>query len=119
MKRRIATVIAVIGMVLVGGHLARVWPRTVEVAYSLGPGVVAVDVDYLKEGEAAASARFEQSDAKTTVVRHAVRLQPGEYQAQITVYRSDGPAIEHTRMLIVPADGLTQFDLKQSTIRSE
>jgi hypothetical protein len=119
MKRRIATVFAVLGMVLVGGHLARVWPRTVEVAYSLDPGIVEVSVDYLQEGEAVASARFKQPDAKTTVVRHAVRLQPGEYQARITLYPSEGPAIEHTKMLVVPADGLTDFDLKQVTTRSE
>jgi hypothetical protein len=119
MRRRIATAISVVGIVLVGSHLARVWPRTVEVAYTLDPGIVAVDVDYLQDGEAAASARFRQPDAKTTAVRHTVRLQPGEYQARIAVYRADGPPIEHTRMLIVPADGLTRFDLKQSTIRSE
>jgi len=112
-------VIAVIGMVLVGSHLARRWPRTVEVVYSLDPGIVEVDVDYLQEGEAAASARFERPEAKTTDVRHSIRLQPGQYQARITVYPSDGPAIEHARPLVVPADGIIRFDLKQSTIRSE
>jgi len=119
MKRRIATVIGVLGIVLVGGHLARAWPRTVQVAYTLDPGIVAVDVDYLQEGEAVASARFKQPDAKTAVVGHAIRLQPGEYQARIAVYRADGPPIEHAKTLIVPSDGIIRFDLKQSTTRSE
>ena len=118
-KRRGATIVGVIGILVVGGQLARVWPRTVEVAYSLDPGIVAIDVDYLQEGEAVTSARFTQLDAKTTVFRHMVRLEPGEYQARITVYRSEGAAVEHAKVLLVPADGPTRFDLKQATIRSE
>jgi hypothetical protein len=118
-KRRVATAVAVLGVILVGSQLARVWPRNVEVSYALDPGVIEVDVDYLQEGEAVASARFRQPDPKTTVVRHTVRLQPGEYQARITVYRSDGPGVEHARVLVIPAEGLTRFDLKEASTRSE
>ncbi len=118
-RRRIATVIAIIGLVLVASQLARRWPRNVEVAYSLDPGVTEVDVDYLQEGGAVASARFRQPDAKTAVISHTVRLQPGEYQARIRVYRSDGQGIEHLRVLLVPSEGLTRFDLKEAPSRSE
>lgn len=111
--------VALIGVLFVGNLLGRVWPRSVEVAFTLDPGVTEVEVDYLQEGEAVASVRFKQPDAKTTLVRHSVRLQPGEYQAQITVYRTDGPAIEHAKVLVVPAEGLTRFDLKEATTRSE
>jgi hypothetical protein len=121
MKRRIATLIALIGMVFVGGLLARVWPRNVEVAYSLDPGVTELDVDYLQEGEgeAVASARFEQPKAKIVLFRHTVRLQPGEYEARITVYGPDGRGVEHGKVLVVPAEGLTRFDLREATSRSE
>jgi len=112
-------VIGLIGIVFVGGQLARLWPRTVEVAYSLDPGVIELDVDFLQENEAVSSARFTQRDPKTTLIRHAVRLEPGEYQARITVYRSDGPAVEHQQVLVVPAEGLTRFDLKEATTRSQ
>ena len=61
-RRRIATVIALIGVLFVGSLLARVWPRSVEVAFALDPGVTKVDVDYLQEGEAVASARFKPPD---------------------------------------------------------
>jgi len=118
-KHRIATLIALIGVIFVGGSLARVWPRDVEVAYSLDPGVTDLDVDYLQEGQAVASTRFKQPDAKTTVARHTVRLQPGEYEVRITVYGPDGRGVEHAKMLIVPAEGLTRFDLKEATTRSE
>jgi len=118
-RRRVATVIGIIGIVFVGGQLAQRWPRTVEIAYSVDPGVIGLDVDYLQEDEAAASARFKQQDPKTTLIRHAVRLQPGEYQARMTVYRSDGRGVEHRRVLLVPSEGLTRFDLKEATTRSQ
>ncbi|MBW2378163.1 MAG: hypothetical protein JRG70_01205 [Deltaproteobacteria bacterium] len=111
--------VALIGVLFVGNLLARVWPRSVEVAFTLDPGVTEVDIDYLQEGEAVASARFKQPGGKTTVVRHSVRLQPGVYQARITVYRNEGPGVEHTKILLVPAEGLTRFDLKEATTRSE
>jgi hypothetical protein len=119
MKRRIATLIALIGMVSVGGLLARVWPRDVEVAYSVAPGVTALDVDYLQEGDAVASARFKRPGPKTMPFRHIVRLQPGEYEARITVHGPDGRSVEHGKVLVVPAEGLTRFDLREATIRSE
>lgn len=118
-RRRIATAVAAVGVVLVASQLARVWPRDVEVAYALDPSITEIDVDYLQEGKAVASARFKQLDAKTTVVRHTVRLQPGQYQAQITVYRASGPGVAHTRVLLVPTEGLTRFELKEATNRSE
>ena len=118
-KRRIATLIAVIGMIVVGSQLASVWPRDVDVAYALDPGVTEVDVDYLQKGEAVVSTRIRRSEAKTTLVRHTVRLQPGEYQARITVYGADGRGVEHARLLVVPAEGVTRFDLKEATKRSE
>ena len=112
--------IGIIGIVFVGGQLAQRWPRTVEIAYSVDPGVIGLDVDFLQEDEAAASARFKQQDPKTTLIRHAVRLQPGEYQARMTVYRSDGRGVvEHQRVLLVPSEGLTRFDLKEATTRSQ
>lgn len=108
----IATGVAVLGVAWVGSHLVRAWPRTVEVAYALGPEVTAVDVDYLIEGEAVGSVRFRQTAEGAGDLRDTVRLPPGEYEAQITVYRTEGPAVEHRRTLFVPAPGLTRFDLR-------
>ncbi|MFW2386726.1 MAG: hypothetical protein ACN4G0_00195 [Polyangiales bacterium] len=119
MKRRIATLIAVVGAVIVGNQLAGVWPRDVEVAYTVDSTVDAIDVDYLQEGVAAASARFEQSEPKTSVIRHTVRLQPGEYQARIILYGPDGNGAEHVRRLLIPSDGLTRFDLRGTAERAE
>lgn len=111
--------IALIGVAFVGSSLARVWPRDVEVAFSLDPGVTELDVDYLQGEEAAASARFRSPAGEARVVRHVVRLQPGTYEARITVYGADDRAVEHAKVLVVPAEGLTRFDLKEATTRVE
>ena len=103
---------------MVGSRLARAWPRDVEVAYEVGPDVSGLDVDYIHEEHAVASARFTQSDAKSTVFRHRVRLPPGQYRVQITAYRSTGLAFESSEALLVPADGLTRFDLR-AAVRSQ
>lgn len=104
--------IAVLGAVLVGNHLAEVWPRKVDVAYAVDMEVDGLDVDYLQDGEAVASVRFERTEAKTTLFRHTLRLQPGEYAARFVLYRADGRGIETLRALHVPAAGLTRFDLR-------
>ncbi len=118
-KRRIATLIAVIGLLVVGNHLASIWPRDVEIAYTVDADVTGIAVDYLQEGDAVASLRFTRPDAKSTVVRHTVRLQPGAYEARIILYSPDGSGVEHRRRLQVPAAGLKRFDLKEATKRSE
>jgi hypothetical protein len=113
MRRRIATLIAVVGALVVGNHLAGVWPREVEVAYAVDPTTLdGIDVDYLQEGEAVASVRFEPSGSKSALILHTVRLQPGEYQARIILYGPDGNGVEHVRRLSVPAAGQTRFDLR-------
>jgi len=118
-RRRIATLIAIIGLLVVGNHLASIWPRDVEIAYTVDANVTGIAVDYLQEGDAVASVRFKQPDAKGTVLQHTVRLQPGAYEARIILYSSDGSGVAHLRRLRVPAAGLNRFDLKEATKRSE
>jgi hypothetical protein len=101
-------------VIFVGSRLAQAWPRNVQISYAVDPNVTAVDVDYLQEGEAIASARFTPPAMKTTAVQHTVRLRPGEYQARITVYGSDDRGVEHSRLLVVPTEGITRFDLKEA-----
>jgi hypothetical protein len=118
-RRSLATAIAVIGIVVVAQRLMAHWPRDVEIVYEFGPQVTKLDVDYVYEEGASASARFRQSESKTTVFRHLLRLQPGEYRVLITLHGSEGPATEHAKTLVVPAEGVTRFDLQEITTRSE
>lgn len=111
-RKRLATVIAVVGLAVVGGQLARAWPQEVEVAYQPAADVRRVDVDIVHDGEAVASVRFQRAADDDDAFFHTLNLQPGQYRAQITVYGSDGRGIEHSRPLTVPAHGLTRFDLR-------
>ncbi|MDH3485103.1 MAG: hypothetical protein OEM16_12810 [Myxococcales bacterium] len=112
-RKRLATVIAVVGLAVVGGQLARVWPRDVEVAYQPSPEVRRVDVDIVQDGEAVTTARFNRVAGDDSAFFHTLSLQPGQYRARITVYGSNGRGVEHSRPLTVPADGVTRFDLRE------
>ena len=118
-RRRVATVIALIGIIVVTQRLAARWPRSVEVSYEVNPDITELDVDYLDGDGAVVSARFKQPDSKTTVFHQNLRLQPGEYRALVTLYRAQGLATEHTRRLIVPSEGAVRFDLREIPTRSE
>ncbi len=56
---------------------------------------------------------------KAGVIRHVVRLQPGEYEVHITLYGQDRSATEQLRGLSVPAARATRIDLKAATGSSE
>jgi len=118
-KRRIASGIAIVGLILVANQLAGVWPREVELEYLLDEGIQAVDVDYVQEGETVTSARFTKAALRGSQVRMRVRLQPGEYLALITVYRKDGIGVEQSRTLVVPAKGIAVYDLREANGRSD
>lgn len=115
-RRRIATLVAIIGIAFVGSRLAAVWPREVRVAFDVGPEVEELAVDYLQDGEAVMSVRFRgPEEGKAQVFQHTVRLQPGAYQVQITRYGRETLGIEEVRALSVPASGVTRFKLKDAT----
>ena len=114
-RRRVATIIAVIGVAFVGTRLASAWPRDTNVTYEVGPEIAELDVDYVQDDEAVASVRFAGGTEGEPFFRHTVRLQPGEYQIHITLYGHDGSAVEEARSLAVPARGVTRFDLKDTT----
>jgi hypothetical protein len=63
--------------------------------------------------------RFAGATQGEPFFRHTVRLQPGEYQIHITLYGKDGSAVEEHRMLAVPTEGLTRFDLRDAVETSE
>ncbi len=112
-RKRLAAVIAVVGLAVVGSQLARAWPRDIEVAYQTGPEVRRVDVDIVQDGKAVVSARFNRATGDDGAIFHELSLQPGQYRARITIYGPDGRGIEHSRPLTVPAEGLTRFDLRE------
>lgn len=105
-------VVAIIGIVVVGGRLARAWPRDVDVAYRAASEVTALDVDIVLDGEAVKSARFFRTARDQKDFFHTVTLPPGEYEARITVFGPEGEGVEYLRVLSVPTAGITRFDIR-------
>ena len=105
--------VALVGLAVVGGQLARRWPREVQLEYLPAPNTTRLDVYIVQDREAVSSVRFEHPRGPAREFSHTVSLQPGRYRALITVYREDGHAVEHQRLLNVPTDGPTRFDLRE------
>lgn len=112
-RKWLATLVVVVGLVVVGAQLARVWPRDVEVVYQADPGTNRLDVEVLRDGEAVKSARFTRSAGDARPFVHTISLQPGEYQAHITAYGPEGHGVEHSQRLVVPGDGSIRLDLQE------
>jgi len=114
-RRRIATLVAAIGVAFIGSRLAQVWPRDVEVVYEVGPEVRELDVDYVQGGEAVSSVRFARTAQELPFFSHMLRLQPGKYQIQVTLYARDGSATARAKWLTVPSAGVTRLDFRDAT----
>ena len=116
-RGRIAIVIAVIGVVVVGQTLADAWPRETPIIYEVGPDVGELDVDFLQNGEAIHSVRFRRAYRSSQTLAHTPRLAPGRYQLHVTVRVQDSGAAEVVRALVVPTgtEGPTRIDLRALT----
>ena len=111
--RRLAGIVALVGVAFVGTRMVGAWPRDVEIRYEFDPEAVRrLHVDYTLEGDAMVSARFRTTDSDRGMLGHTVRLPPGRYDAEITVYDASGKGTSHTRVLAVPPDGEVRFDLR-------
>ena len=110
-RRRIATIIAVIGIFVVARTLAQAWPRETPIIYDVGPNIGELDVDILQEGEAVLSTRFQRSAERRPRFTHEPKLRPGRYQLHILVRDRDHSTFEEVRTLVVPTEGPARFDL--------
>jgi hypothetical protein len=114
-RKRIAQVIALVGVALLVGHLASFLPRNVDVRYDLGPDhgeVTDVHLSYLFEGEEMKGVRFHFAHGAPKVVHHRVELPPGDY---LVVASLSGPALHrtHRRGLAVPTEGPVRYSLDE------
>jgi hypothetical protein len=112
-RKRIARLVALVGVVLVAAHLVTSLPREVEIRYALGPdhgAVTEAQFSYHAEGHAMKGVRFHYAHGAPAVVLHRVELPPGQYAI---VAHLTGPDLSRTvrHRLEVPTDGVVRVDL--------
>lgn len=115
-RKRIATMIAMVAIGVIGGHLARNWPRDVDVRFHFGPNhgrLTEATVRYLLEGEEVKVVRFQHAEGTfPEVLDHRVELPPGRYEIEATL-RGIGPTELIRRSFDVPTEGTVRLDLFQ------
>ena len=106
-RRRVAMLVAVVGVLVVGGRIFEAVPREVSVEYSVPESEVEeVAVAYFLDGDEVSGVRFES----THNLRHTLDLSPGRYRVEAVVRANDGQRVVR-RALRVPADGVVHIDL--------
>ena len=100
--------VAVVGVLVVGGRIFEAVPREVSVEYSVPEHQVdEVQVAYFLDGDEVSGIRFESPRAPLT---HTLSLSPGRYRVEAVV-RADSDQRIVRRALRVPADGVVHIDL--------
>ncbi len=113
LRRRIAPIILVIGLLLTGRTVQTEMPRDQEVRFVLSPtqrNVRSVRVTYLEEGEAISFVEFRpdaRSDSPGTPLAHTPSLKPGPYDVTIDVEDDNGVVRSLSRRLNVPSEQVT------------
>lgn len=111
-RRRLAPLVLVLAVVVVGAEASRAVPRETRVHVRLSdPAAVReVGIDYLGTSGAATSARFSYPRGAQPRVDDVRDLAPGHYTLHVDVLRADGSSSADERELDVPAEGVVLVD---------
>lgn len=105
--------VAVVGVLVVGGRIFEAVPREVSIELSLpDDGVEEVQVAYFLDGDEVSGVRFEGSRAP---LLHTLSLPPGRYQVEAVVRGRAGQRVVR-RALRVPAEGVVHIDLGEDRL---
>lgn len=108
-KAKVAFLVLIAGLLLIGREIESAYPRDVDIVFELGPTYAhheVLDVRYLLEGEEVRGATYRGESLEETIDA-SVSLSPGRYS--ISAQFNDGTAIERT--LDVPTEGRVHISL--------
>jgi len=110
LRRRLAPLILLGGLLLLGHFAQTDMPRDQEVRFVLTPthrNVRTVRVAYLEEGEQVSGVEFRpRAEASSTLV-HSPSLKPGSYDMAIEIEDQSGRVQALSRRLSVPSEAVT------------
>ncbi len=110
LRRRLAPLILVGGLLLLGHFAQTEMPRDQEVRFVLTPthrNVRAVRVAYLEEGEQVSAIEFRPGAGASRALVHRPSLKPGSYDMTIEIEDLNGHAHVLSRRLSVPSEVVT------------
>lgn len=99
---------------MVGGVVARAYPRDVALRYDLGPGHAGLSelrLSYLGEEGEMVGVTFRRPDGMPERLRHEVELSPGHYRVAATLIDGEGNERRVEKPFDVPAEGVIRIDL--------
>ncbi|MFT5358199.1 MAG: hypothetical protein ACI9KE_005436 [Polyangiales bacterium] len=108
-KEKLAFLVLIAGLLLIGREISSAYPRDVDIVFELGPAYErheVLEVRYLLEGEEVRGATY-RGDSLDETIRASVSLSPGRYS--ISAHFNDGTTVE--RVLQVPAEGRVHISL--------
>lgn len=112
-RRRIARLIAIVAIAVLGSHFFSTIPRDVELRYDLGPDHdrwTAVEVSYQMDGGEVAGVRWLHRRGAPRSIRHTVSLAPGRYEV-VAILSAGSRRQTVERAIQVPADSVIRIDL--------
>ena len=110
-RRRLASLVLIVGLVWIGTKVAHVFPRDVHIEYQLSPHQVidSVEITYLHRGEEVVAVRFDHPPHRFV---HTVSLSPGRYRIE-AIRTQAGQREIIDRAFRVPVEGTLHIDLVQ------
>jgi hypothetical protein len=108
-RRRLAPVVLVTGLVVVGAYANREVPREQEVRFELDERherAKSIRIAYMEAGEQLSGVDFRLTQSPRRVLVHHPSLKPGQYDVVITIESTEGAIQRLTRKLSVPAEGV-------------
>ncbi len=103
-----------IGALVVGGVVARAYPRDVALRYDLGDDHghwVEARMSYSGDEGEMAGVTFRQPEGMPERLNHEVELSPGEYRVTTTLVDAEGEAVQIERSFEVPVEGVMTIHL--------
>lgn len=113
-RRRLASVVALLGLAVLGLTLWPAVPKETELELVLGPDhaqVVEVRVAYVQQQEELQGVRLRFPEGAPGVVRHRVSLPSGRFEVRLDLLRRGAPALSFVRTFETPADGVVRLHL--------
>ena len=92
-RPRIARAVAIGGLLIVGGTVARSAPREVSLRYDLGAAHMDIDrveITYLTDGEAVQRVTLRYPGGAPRAIDHHVRVAPGRYDVELRLHGAPG-----------------------------